>query len=46
MVAGLAAAGRRLVPYGALIVTFHSGVGCLLRPLSLRCFATGAVVGG
>jgi malonate transporter MadM subunit len=30
--AGLAATDRRLVPYGALIATFHTGVGCLLCP--------------
>ncbi|WP_323123016.1 malonate transporter subunit MadM [Burkholderia alba] len=43
--AGLAATDRRLVPYGALIATFHTGVGCLLGP-SLLFFATKAVVGG
>ncbi len=32
MSAGLAATDRRLVPYGALIATFHTGVGCLLGP--------------
>jgi malonate transporter MadM subunit len=42
--AGLAATDRRLVPYGALIATFHSGVGCLLGP-SVLFFATKAVVG-
>ncbi len=30
--AGLAATDRRLVPYGALVATFHTGVGCLLVP--------------
>lgn len=30
--AGLAATDRRLVPYGALVATFHTGVGCLLCP--------------
>jgi malonate transporter MadM subunit len=30
--AGLAATDRRLVPYGALVATFHTGVGCLLGP--------------
>ena len=43
--AGLAATDRRLVPYGALIATFHTGVGCLLGP-SLLYFATRALVGG
>jgi len=41
--AGLAATDRRLVPYGALIATFHTGVGCLLGP-SLLFFATRALV--
>ncbi|MBF3711679.1 malonate transporter subunit MadM [Burkholderia pseudomallei] len=43
--AGLAATDRRLVPYGALIATFHTGVGCLLGP-SLLFFATKAAMGG
>jgi malonate transporter MadM subunit len=30
--AGLAATDRRLVPYGALVATFHTGFGCLLGP--------------
>lgn len=30
--AGLAATDRKLVPYGALIATFHTGLGCLLGP--------------
>jgi malonate transporter MadM subunit len=30
--AGLAATDRRLVPYGALIATFHTGIGCLVCP--------------
>jgi malonate transporter MadM subunit len=30
--AGLAATDRKLVPYGALVATFHTGVGCLLGP--------------
>ena len=30
--AGLAATDRRLVPYGALVATFHTGLGCLLGP--------------
>ena len=29
---GLAATDRRLVPYGALIATFHTGFGCLVAP--------------
>ncbi|MHC5307482.1 malonate transporter subunit MadM [Bartonella sp. LJL80] len=29
---GLAATDRRLVPYGALTATFHTGLGCLLGP--------------
>ena len=28
--AGLAATDRRLVPYGALVATFHTGLGCLM----------------
>ncbi|GAU02223.1 malonate transporter subunit MadM [Burkholderia stabilis] len=43
--AGLAATDRRLVPYGALVATFHTGVGCLLGP-SVLFFATRALVGG
>lgn len=42
--AGLAATDRRLVPYGALVATFHTGLGCLLGP-SLLFLATKAVVG-
>lgn len=30
--AGLAATDRRLVPYGALTATFHTGLGCLVAP--------------
>ncbi len=30
--AGLAATNRALVPYGALVATFHTGLGCLLCP--------------
>jgi len=41
--AGLAATDRRLVPYGALVATFHTGLGCLLGP-SLLFFATRALV--
>jgi malonate transporter MadM subunit len=42
--AGLAATDRRLVPYGALVATFHTGLGCLLGPsvlfFAVRLFAT------
>jgi malonate transporter MadM subunit len=41
--AGLAATDRRLVPYGALVATFHTGVGCLLGP-SLLFFIVRALV--
>ena len=41
--AGLAATDRKLVPYGALVATFHTGLGCLLGP-SLLFFAVKAVV--
>lgn len=39
--AGLAATDRRLVPYGSLVATFHTGFGCLLGPsvLFLTCKA-------
>lgn len=39
--AGLAATDRRLVPYGSLVATFHTGFGCLLAPsfLFLACKA-------
>ena len=41
--AGLAATDRRLVPYGALVATFHTGIGCLLGPsvlfLAVKFFA-------
>jgi len=30
--AGLAATDRKLVPYGALVATFHTGIGCLVVP--------------
>lgn len=40
--AGLAATDRRLVPYGALVATFHTGLGCLLCP-SLLYFAVRAL---
>ncbi|MFL5271867.1 MAG: malonate transporter subunit MadM [Anaeromyxobacteraceae bacterium] len=33
--AGLAATDRKLVPYGALVATFHTGFGCLLGPSAL-----------
>jgi malonate transporter MadM subunit len=42
--AGLAATDRKLVPYGALVATFHTGLGCLLGP-SLLFFATKAIIG-
>lgn len=40
--AGLAATDRRLVPYGALVATFHTGFGCLLGP-SVLYLATRAI---
>lgn len=33
---GLAATDRRLVPYGALTATFHTGMGCLFAPSILH----------
>jgi len=42
--AGLAATDRRLVPYGALVATFHTGLGCLLGP-SVLYLATKALMG-
>lgn len=42
--AGLAATDRKLVPYGALVATFHTGLGCLLGP-SVLYFALKALVG-
>lgn len=42
--AGLAATDRRLVPYGALVATFHTGIGCLLGP-SVLFFAVKFLVG-
>jgi len=42
--AGLAATDRKLVPYGALVATFHTGLGCLLGP-SVLFLATKAIVG-
>jgi len=41
--AGLAATDRRLVPYGALVATFHTGLGCLLGP-SVLYLATKALM--
>jgi malonate transporter MadM subunit len=42
---GLAATDPKLVPYGALTATFHSGLGCLLAP-SVLYLALRAIVGG
>ncbi|MDO6414447.1 malonate transporter subunit MadM [Sphingomonas sp. BIUV-7] len=42
--AGLAATDRRLVPYGALTATFHTGLGCLLAP-SILYFIVRAMLG-
>ncbi len=42
---GLAATDRRLVPYGALTATFHTGLGCLVAP-SILYVAVRAIVGG
>ena len=41
--AGLAATDRRLVPYGALTATFHTGLGCLLGPSVLFFIVRGLV---
>jgi malonate transporter MadM subunit len=41
---GLAATDRRLVPYGALTATFHTGLGCLVAP-SILYVAVRAIVG-
>jgi malonate transporter MadM subunit len=41
---GLAATDPRLVPYGALTATFHTGIGCLVGP-SLLYFAVRAMLG-
>lgn len=41
--AGLAATDRKLVPYGALVATFHTGLGCLLGP-SLLYFMVKALI--
>jgi malonate transporter MadM subunit len=42
--AGLAATDRKLVPYGVLVATFHTGIGCLLVP-SLFFLAVKAIIG-
>ncbi|MBK1838728.1 malonate transporter subunit MadM [Azospirillum sp. YIM B02556] len=42
--AGLAATDRRLVPYGALVATFHTGLGCLMGP-SVLFLAIKAIAG-
>jgi len=42
--AGLAATDRRLVPYGALVATFHTGLGCLMGP-SVLYFIVKAIFG-
>ncbi len=41
---GLAATDRRLVPYGALTATFHTGLGCLVAP-SILYLIVRAIVG-
>ncbi|NLS16275.1 malonate transporter subunit MadM [Rhizobium sp. P40RR-XXII] len=41
---GLAATDRRLVPYGALTATFHTGLGCLVAP-SILYFAVRGIAG-
>jgi malonate transporter MadM subunit len=41
---GLAATDPKLVPYGALTATFHTGIGCLLGP-SLLFFIVRAITG-
>jgi len=42
--AGLAATDRKLVPYGTLVATFHTGLGCLMGP-SILFFGVKALVG-
>jgi malonate transporter MadM subunit len=42
--AGLAATDRKLVPYGALVATFHTGIGCLLVP-SVFFLTVRAIIG-
>lgn len=41
---GLAATDPRLVPYGALTATFHTGLGCLVAP-SILYFVVRAIMG-
>ena len=41
---GLAATDPKLVPYGALTATFHTGIGCLVGP-SLLFLIVRALVG-
>lgn len=41
---GLAAVDAKLVPYGAMVATFYTGIGCLLSPTILY-FATNAIFG-
>ena len=41
---GLAATDPKLVPYGALTATFHTGIGCLVGP-SLFFLTVRALVG-
>lgn len=41
---GLAATDPKLVPYGALTATFHSGLGCLVAP-SILYFTVRAIMG-
>jgi malonate transporter MadM subunit len=41
---GLAATDPKLVPYGALVATFHTGFGCLVGP-SILFLATRAIFG-
>lgn len=43
--AGLAAVDPKLVPYGALTSTFHTGLGCLMGP-SVLYFTARALLGG
>lgn len=40
---GLAATDRRLVPYGALTATFHTGLGCLVCPSIFYLIVTAMV---
>lgn len=44
VVGGLAATDPKLVPYGALTATFHTGIGCLVGP-SLLFLIVRALVG-